>query len=471
MAVDFESEAKTDDEDLFTQKMSIKHTRVAVVGNVDAGKSTLIGSITTGALDDGRGLSRRLIMKFKHEIETGRTSTICAHLLGFDVNGKSITSSISSNVAKLKIKTEDEIAADAQSLVSLVDLAGHEKYLKTTIHGISSGMVDYALVLVNAKQPPTHMTLQHIGLASSYGIPIVIVLTKVDGCPKHVLKSTKEEINVILRSPEVQKKPFAMMKEADVDLIVNKVHAIAPVVTVSCVTGEGLDLLNHLLFSLPKRRRHHNKIGRPLEFLIEDIFDVTGVGSVVSGLVNAGKVNMGDSVWLGPIGDGEFLKTAVKSIHLARTNVRTTVAGNTACLALALSKDQRKLLRKGMVVLEKPIEATRVVEAEMFVIKGSGVDGTTIRKNYQTMLHILHVRQAATVEDIQLVHQGGVVDSTSSHDKSGIVIRPGNRAKIRFRFMKRKEFIRVGMRILFRDGRVRASGTITALCKENEENC
>jgi len=443
------------------KKMSLNHIRIAVIGNVDAGKSTLIGTLTTGILDDGRGQSRTLIMRHKHEIETGRTSTVGHHLLGFNSSGDPITSSLSSNPMKPKLKGMDEVANGAHKLISLVDLAGHEKYLKTTIQGVSSGMVDYALVLVNAKHPPTHMTLQHIGLASAYGIPIIVVLTKIDGCPEHVLKNTKDEINTVIRSPQVQKKAFAIRKESDVGLIKDKMHAIVPLVCVSCVTADGLGLLNHLLFSLPKRRRHYDKLTRPLEFLVEDIFFVKGVGIIVSGLVNAGKTNVGDSVWVGPLSDGKFLNTVVKSIHLARTNVGMVVSGNTACLALSLNKGQRKLLRTGMTVLEQPAEASRVFEAEMVVMKGSGVDGTTIRKNYQTMVHILHVRQAATIEHIQLIRESMVSHSMS---ESSIVIRPGNRAKITFRFLKRKEFIRVGMRILFRDGCVRASGIITAVC-------
>jgi 2-methylaconitate cis-trans-isomerase PrpF len=51
------------------------HKSIAVVGNVDAGKSTLIGTLTTSSLDDGRGKSRTSIMKHRHEIESGRTST------------------------------------------------------------------------------------------------------------------------------------------------------------------------------------------------------------------------------------------------------------------------------------------------------------------------------------------------------------------------------------------------------------
>ena len=60
------------------------------------------------------------------------------------------------------------------------------------------------------------------------------------------------------------------------------------------------------------------KIARPFEFLIDDIFFVKGVGIVLSGLVNAGKTSVGDTVCVGPLDDGKFLNTMVKSIHLAR---------------------------------------------------------------------------------------------------------------------------------------------------------
>eukprot|EP01083_Nonionella_stella_P006693 19398_1 len=132
--------------DAFSIKMSTKHIRVAVIGNVDAGKSTLIGTLKSGILDNGRGQSRLLITKHQHEIDTGRTSTITTHLIGYEESGnpvKSLTNQTPSH-AKVQLKSEAEIATEGKSLISLVDLAGHEKYLKTTIHGISSGMVDYA---------------------------------------------------------------------------------------------------------------------------------------------------------------------------------------------------------------------------------------------------------------------------------------------------------------------------------------
>jgi GTPase len=62
--------------------------RVAVIGNVDAGKSTLLGVLTHGALDDGRGDARTKLFRHKHELESGRTSSVGNEILGFDSSGK-----------------------------------------------------------------------------------------------------------------------------------------------------------------------------------------------------------------------------------------------------------------------------------------------------------------------------------------------------------------------------------------------
>ena len=63
--------------------------RVAVVGNVDAGKSTLLGVLTHGELDNGRGTARMKLFRHKHEMETGRTSSVGNDILGFDSQGES----------------------------------------------------------------------------------------------------------------------------------------------------------------------------------------------------------------------------------------------------------------------------------------------------------------------------------------------------------------------------------------------
>lgn len=63
-------------------------SRVAVVGNVDAGKSTLLGVLTHGELDNGRGFARQKLFRHKHEMESGRTSSVGNDILGFDQEGQ-----------------------------------------------------------------------------------------------------------------------------------------------------------------------------------------------------------------------------------------------------------------------------------------------------------------------------------------------------------------------------------------------
>jgi elongation factor 1-alpha len=121
-------------------------------------------------LDDGRGLGRKNILRHPHEKATGRTSSMSSHLLGLDGRGQMVPGNH---------KQQAEIVAKSSHLVTLIDLAGHEKYLKTTVEGVSRGMADYALILVNAMQPPTHMTLHHLNLCVTFGIPVIVVMTKV----------------------------------------------------------------------------------------------------------------------------------------------------------------------------------------------------------------------------------------------------------------------------------------------------
>jgi GTPase len=58
--------------------------RIAVIGNVDSGKSTLVGVATKSVLDDGRGLARSKVFNFDHEMKNGRTSSIGQEIMGFD---------------------------------------------------------------------------------------------------------------------------------------------------------------------------------------------------------------------------------------------------------------------------------------------------------------------------------------------------------------------------------------------------
>lgn len=102
-------------------------TRIAVVGNVDAGKSTLLGVLVKGNLDDGRGKARVNLFRHKHEVESGRTSSVGLEIMGFDTKGEIIVSGVPGR----KLSWE-EIGKRSAKVISFTDLAGHERYLVST---------------------------------------------------------------------------------------------------------------------------------------------------------------------------------------------------------------------------------------------------------------------------------------------------------------------------------------------------
>lgn len=404
-----------------------------------------------------------LVFQFKHEIDSGRTSTITTHLMGYHENGKTVVPPKS--VGRY---TESYVAKESHDrTVALIDLAGHEKYFKTTIQGLSRGMADFALVLVNASQSLTYMTVHHLSLCHMCGIPVIVVITKVDAAPPNVLQHTRKKISEALRSPEIGKKPYAVRNEADIATVADKTHALAPLFEISCVTGQNLDLLRQLLHVLPKRRLHGKKADRPFEFLIEEVFEgVIGVGTVLSGFVNAGRAAKGDTMYIGPLKDGTYIKTVAKSIHVAQTLVDEVWAGHSACFAVSLSKTQRRLLgRKGMVMLKDPITPPAAsFTAEIVLARGDSV--TMVSQQTQTTMHILHLKQTCRLDDFEVIDNRGIVDQPlSSSDqkrqaRQGTVLRPGQRAKAKFSFMQGPQYVRTGMRVILREGLVRGIGII-----------
>ena len=105
----------------------LKEIRMAVIGNVDFGKSTLVGCLTKGIKDDGRGYARKLVFNCQHETETGRTSSIAEEIIGFK-DGKIVGAG---KINEKKNVAWKEIATKSDHFITFLDLCGHEKYLKT----------------------------------------------------------------------------------------------------------------------------------------------------------------------------------------------------------------------------------------------------------------------------------------------------------------------------------------------------
>lgn len=232
--------------------------RVAVIGNVDSGKSSLVGVLTRNVLDDGRGIARSFVFHHKHEKETGRSSAVSCEIMGFE-GEKPVHID-----AKLpRAKMWSFCHAHSEKTITFVDLCGHERYLKTTIFGLMGLLPDYGMVIVGANMGVSRMTKEHIGIAAALGLPLVIVVTKLDISPAEVLKHTLESISKVLK--QARKMPFQIRTPANAVTAAAAIltDRITPIVCVSNVTGEGLDLLRLLLSHLPSRVSSMAKAGEP----------------------------------------------------------------------------------------------------------------------------------------------------------------------------------------------------------------
>ena len=172
---------------------------LAVCGPVDAGKSSLIGVLTSGELDNGRGQARTKILIHKHELESGRTSNITFNPLKYNKNDKGIQLvSIKNNKKELLRITDKKFEKETSKIISFIDLAGHEKYLKTTVYGVSGLFPDYGIVVIGANTGITKLTREHIGILYYLKIPFIICITKIDLAPPHVYQKLCNRIKNLL---------------------------------------------------------------------------------------------------------------------------------------------------------------------------------------------------------------------------------------------------------------------------------
>ena len=314
---------------------------MAIAGTVDSGKSSLVGVLTNGKKDNGRGSARLSVFNFKHEISSGRTSSVAQHILGFDSKGN--ITNYSEGTYK---KGWTDIVKESSKIISFYDLCGHEKYLKTTIMGLSSSFPDLCFVLVGANMGISRITQEHIFLCVTLGIPFSIAITKIDICKdrKNVLEKTIKQVNRLLKLPGLRKVPYKVSTKEDIILCSKNIHtkSIVPIFHVSNVTGEGIGKIKNflnLVSKIPRKIEHNN-----IEYHVDTTFSVPGVGTVVGGQLTSGNIKVGDKLLLGP-NLGNYKEVQVKSIHCKKSS-------NAVCISwlLCLFRIKKKLTGK---VLEK----------------------------------------------------------------------------------------------------------------------
>ncbi|KAL0254160.1 hypothetical protein I308_101540 [Cryptococcus tetragattii IND107] len=444
----------------------IMEVRVAVVGNVDAGKSTTLGVLTRGGLDDGRGKARVALFRHPHEVETGRTSSVGGEILGFSPQGDSVIPSThitdSSDphhplsVAKREKLGWEDICKRAAKVVSFIDLAGHERYFKTTLYGLSGCAPDYVMLMVGGNAGLIGMSKEHLGVALALNVPIAVCVTKIDMTPPNILEQTVNMLTKVLKSPACRRVPvFVNSPQEAVDCArylgkpldsSSTAGRLCPIFMVSNVTGHNLPLLRTFLNCLPSSQSDDKYVvDAPFEFQISDTFSVPFVGTVVSGVITSGTIHANDPVLLGPDSVGQFIPTAVKTIQRKRASVTSGEAGQS--VSFALKRIRRSQVRKGMVLVAKtdtPPKAVKRFEGMVMVLHHS----STIQPNYQAMMHCGAIRQTVRIKSLD--HPSGL-------------IRTGDRAKVVFEFINQSEFVKEGQLILLREAKTKVLGVVTKI--------
>lgn len=385
--------------------------KIAMVGNVDSGKSTLTSILTKGGLDDGRGSARKTVFVHPHEQQSGRTSSIATEFIKQD--GRNIC---------------------------FIDLCGHERYLKTTLFGLNLFRPDYCLLLVGANMGVSRMTRQHFNTVVALGYPTIVVITKVDLTPKHVLQQTVKDVKTMAKR---YSQTVLEVNQTTTDIPIHP--KIIPLLLVSNVTGRGLDEIRRLISHLGKVTTDvtTTKTSEPVEFIIDNTYQVKGVGIVVSGFVRQGILQLNGKYQLCLTHSSTQVEVVVKSIR-DEQDVTVTQVGTGRHATIFIKSPTKQLrrddIRRGNVLLsQENCKLSREFVAGVYIFHHQ----TTIRskngrqRGYQCIINCNGARQSAEIVRV--------------NNTDGI-LRSQDRRQVKFRFVYHSEFVKPGTVFTFREG-------------------
>ncbi|KAM0717423.1 hypothetical protein Q7P37_007275 [Cladosporium fusiforme] len=322
---------------------STEQLRVTLTGPTMSGKSTLLGTLTTSTLDNGRGSSRLSMLKHRHEITSGMTSSVTQDLFGYQ--------DVGSDVEVINYATENiaswidvHAAAAGSRLVFVSDSAGHPRYRRTTVRGLVGWSPHWTLLCIPADDteesaprsvsgtppqtgapvgvPDLDLSGAQLDLCLRLGLPLVVVITKLDLASRNGLKGTLSKILDKLkaagRKPAILPNAPGTVSEEDLQAVtsetveqacnaavplLNDPIATVPIVLTSALRGSGIRGLHALLHELPiPSAAEANSRPASSIFHVEDIYtkpaDVEGV--IVSGRLRAGHITVGDHLVVGP---------------------------------------------------------------------------------------------------------------------------------------------------------------------------
>lgn len=437
---------------------NFQEIRVAILGSAEAGKSTLCGVLSQGELDDGKGRARVNVFRYLHEFKTGRTSSICLSTLRYDSNGKMLGKCIPNHLTD----------SSCSKIITLIDLAGDKKYLKTTIYGISGYRPNVCCVAISGKGPPGIMTKEHLGFVIALNIPFFVVVTKIDSVTKDHLSKVMLSINSLLKTVSGDRKTIYINNEDVVEEYATSLcmgKKIIPIISLSSVSGKNLNILKKFLGFLKnnniKKIKCMNTIKKEVDplFYVEEAFKVTGVGIVVCGTLSQGMLTEGDQVCIGPTNrDGSFVTATIKSIHKKKQQpIKNIYSGETASLAINIEKNlpapyisRNLLMQKGIILAgigkNNELKLCKQFIAKFFLLShhSKGI----IFVGFQGTMYIGSVCQTVTIVNIE----GG--------DK---FLKTGKWYNVKFEFYSTPQCIKVGDPIIFREGKTKGMGEVSKI--------
>jgi elongation factor Tu len=302
------------------------HLNVGTMGHIDHGKTTLTAAITKVLAEKNPNV----------------------HVMAFDEIDKAPEEKqrgITINIAHVEYETDNRHYAH-------VDMPGHADYIKNMITG--AAQVDGAILVVAATDGPMPQTREHVVLARQVGVPsIVVALNKVDAVDdEELLELVELEVRELLTEYEFP---------GD-DIPVIRVSALKALEGDPAAAEQVLELMNAVDTYVPEPVRDLDK---PFQMPIEDVFTITGRGTVVTGKVEQGVIHTGDDVEI--VGIRATQKTVCTGVEMFRKILDEGRAGDN--IGALLRGTKKEEVERGQV-LAKPGSITPHTnfEAQVYVL-------------------------------------------------------------------------------------------------------
>lgn len=321
---------------------------IGLLGPTNSGKTTLVGFISYGIDDNGSGNAREAVFRHDHESNQGNTSSIKYDLIGY--SDKKLN-----NYTTGFIGSWEDIIEESDRLINISDMPGNYKYFKTSMFSIASHDYDYIILTINGENAlnDISMLLFHIFVCYQMNIKIAIIITKIDIMDKNkindILLIIKEFCLKYFNNKFNDIKIVNMTDESNISSMI--INNIVPVIPLSVVTKENIDILNMLLCNLPIPNKKINNSDESCMFMIYDKVYLPELGTAVIGRMINGMVNTNNTYLIGPI-NNSFSEVKVKSIHKKQITVDHLTNNDRGSLQIKINDKQiQNVISKYMMII------------------------------------------------------------------------------------------------------------------------